>query len=414
MHFVFAANGTWGDVGPLADVASLLQRQGARITFISTPWFGPGLRERGLSPVTVGLPWDPRAALLDPRLGHPVLGAVNIWRDIFAPVVAPMLEATVAALKDELGVVVVHPWCLGAQLGAELVGAPWAMTALSPANWFSAVDVPMTNHYELPPWLARFMMRGPTRLVLNRVFGSTLDHEAKRYGLPRYGDRFFHATRAAALNLAFWPPQFRAPASDDPPNVVLCGFPAAARPREPLDDALEAFLGSGPAPIVMGLGSALPDSTQDVYDLVEEVAVELEQRVVLVGGAAKVARAGVLRVANAPYSALFGRARLVIHHGGIGTTAEALAAGRPQLVIPVGADQHDNAARLERLGVALRLPRVKLSKRGVRNRLSRLLDGHVPEQVATSLAAPLREAPPGVERARDALLGLAASHRAGR
>jgi UDP:flavonoid glycosyltransferase YjiC (YdhE family) len=414
MHFVFAANGTWGDVGPLADVASLLQRVGARVTFISTPWFEQGLRERGFSPVTVGAPWDPRVALTDPRLSHPVTGAVNIWKDAFAPLVGPVLEATIAALKVEPGVIVQHPWCLGAQLGAELVGAPWTTVALAPVTWFSVADVPVTNHYELPAWLARFMMRGPTHLVLRKVFGATLDAEAKRRGLPARGDRFFYAMRGAALNLALWPAQFRAPAADDPPRAVLCGFPAAARRGETLDEELEAFLASGPAPIVMGLGSALPDSTQDVYDLVEEAAVALQQRIVLVGAAVRAPRQGVLRVARAPYSALFGRARLVIHHGGIGTTAEALAAGRPQLVIPFGADQHDNAARLERLGVAVRLARAKLTPTRLRGALAHLLDGQVSEAVAASHASQLGEAPPGVVPARDALLALAASLTAGK
>ena len=54
----------------------------------------------------------------------------------------------------------------------------------------------------------------------------------------------------------------------------------------------------------------------------------------------------------APFSEIFPRARIVIHHGGIGTTGQALRAGLPQLVVPLFADQFDNAARVVRLGVA--------------------------------------------------------------
>jgi UDP:flavonoid glycosyltransferase YjiC (YdhE family) len=46
----------------------------------------------------------------------------------------------------------------------------------------------------------------------------------------------------------------------------------------------------------------------------------------------------------------------VIHHGGLGTLACAMAAGVPQLVLPKGADRPDNAARLQKLGVAEFLP----------------------------------------------------------
>jgi spore coat polysaccharide biosynthesis predicted glycosyltransferase SpsG len=47
------------------------------------------------------------------------------------------------------------------------------------------------------------------------------------------------------------------------------------------------------------------------------------------------------------------RASVVVHQGGIGTTAEALRSGRPMLVVPFAHDQYDNAERVRRLGVPL-------------------------------------------------------------
>jgi UDP:flavonoid glycosyltransferase YjiC (YdhE family) len=60
----------------------------------------------------------------------------------------------------------------------------------------------------------------------------------------------------------------------------------------------------------------------------------------------------IATAAYAPYSELFPRAVAVVHQGGIGTTAQALRAGRPMLVTPFSHDQPDNAARMERLGAA--------------------------------------------------------------
>ena len=54
----------------------------------------------------------------------------------------------------------------------------------------------------------------------------------------------------------------------------------------------------------------------------------------------------------APFSAVLPRSAALVHHGGIGTAAQALAAGLPQLVMPMTFDQPDNAVRLARLGVA--------------------------------------------------------------
>jgi UDP:flavonoid glycosyltransferase YjiC (YdhE family) len=63
-------------------------------------------------------------------------------------------------------------------------------------------------------------------------------------------------------------------------------------------------------------------------------------------------RASIRSFTSLPFSRLFPRASLVVHHGGIGTSSQALHAGVPQLVMPMAFDQHDNASRLERLGVA--------------------------------------------------------------
>ena len=50
-----------------------------------------------------------------------------------------------------------------------------------------------------------------------------------------------------------------------------------------------------------------------------------------------------------------------MHQGGSGTTGEALRSGRPMLIVPYGWDQPDNAARIQRLGAGLHVPRCAYS-----------------------------------------------------
>jgi UDP:flavonoid glycosyltransferase YjiC (YdhE family) len=75
-----------------------------------------------------------------------------------------------------------------------------------------------------------------------------------------------------------------------------------------------------------------------------------------------------------PYSAVFPRVAATVHSGGIGTLAQALAAGRPQLVVPVAFDQPDNARRAVALGVARSLPFEHAGARALRQELEALLD----------------------------------------
>jgi rhamnosyltransferase subunit B len=59
-----------------------------------------------------------------------------------------------------------------------------------------------------------------------------------------------------------------------------------------------------------------------------------------------------MHAAYVPFDLLAPRVAAFVHHGGVGTCAQVLAAGRPQLITPFAHDQFDNAARLARLGVA--------------------------------------------------------------
>jgi rhamnosyltransferase subunit B len=72
-----------------------------------------------------------------------------------------------------------------------------------------------------------------------------------------------------------------------------------------------------------------------------------------------------------PLRALLPHAAALMHHGGIGTTAEALRAGTPQLIIPLSHDQFDNAERVKALGVGARLDATRVRA----DRLADVLDG---------------------------------------
>jgi rhamnosyltransferase subunit B len=73
--------------------------------------------------------------------------------------------------------------------------------------------------------------------------------------------------------------------------------------------------------------------------------------------------------AHLPLGQLLPHAAGLVHHGGIGTLAEALKAGVPQLITPFAFDQFDNAARLQSLGVADALPAARLRARTLARRL---------------------------------------------
>lgn len=83
--------------------------------------------------------------------------------------------------------------------------------------------------------------------------------------------------------------------------------------------------------------------------------------------------AGCLSMGYAAHSALFPRASVVIHYGGVGTTGQALRAGRPQIVVPHFGDQFDNVARMEAAGLGLTIKRHRFGSAGAKDVVGRVL-----------------------------------------
>jgi UDP:flavonoid glycosyltransferase YjiC (YdhE family) len=114
---------------------------------------------------------------------------------------------------------------------------------------------------------------------------------------------------------------------------------------------------------------------------------------------------GVAVFDYAPYSALFQRAAAIVHQGGIGTTAEAMRAGRPMIVMPYAHDQPDNADRVARLGIARTLSRERYTPARAADALRRLLGNPSSTQRAAEVGKIVRQED-GIGAACTALEGV--------
>jgi rhamnosyltransferase subunit B len=110
----------------------------------------------------------------------------------------------------------------------------------------------------------------------------------------------------------------------------------------------------------------------------------------------------MIAVNYAPYSQTFSRACAVVHQGGIGTTAQALRAGCPTLVMPYSIDRPDNAARVERLRTSRTVSRKQYVAKRVTRELGELLENPNYAARAAAVGATIR-AEYGVKVACDAI-----------
>jgi rhamnosyltransferase subunit B len=107
----------------------------------------------------------------------------------------------------------------------------------------------------------------------------------------------------------------------------------------------------------------------------------------------------------APFSALFKRAAMVVHQGGVGTTAQCLRAGKPMLIMPYSHDQPDNGRRMRRLRVARVMQRGNYTPLRVAPVLQSILEDPAFARRATEVAEQLAHED-GIGTACDALEAL--------
>jgi MGT family glycosyltransferase len=141
--------------------------------------------------------------------------------------------------------------------------------------------------------------------------------------------------------------------------------------------ASDAWPGPGARPLVLvSLGTTYQNQDALLERVLAALGADSAVRVlVTLGGQARpriAAPENVRIVASAAHHNILPRTAAVVCHGGHGTIMKALAYGVPAVVIPLGRDQADNAARVALRGAGLRL-RPASSARKLRAAVQRCL-----------------------------------------
>jgi UDP:flavonoid glycosyltransferase YjiC (YdhE family) len=313
----------------------------------------------------------------------PWRGTEVIVREMVVPSLGQSIDdlSTLVAGAD---LFIGHPLMYATPLVAERAGVPWLSVVLAPTSLFSVHDFPVLPPFpsvvrlaRAAPWAARTFMRiarattGPwTRPVREmRV----------RMGLADRGDPLYEGQYSPHGTLALFSRALGARQPDWPANTTQTGF-IFHDGASGVPDHLRDFLAAGEAPIVFTLGSSAVGAPGSFYEHSIEAATRLGRRAVLLvgrnsGRAADSVPPHVCLVDYVPHAALFPHAAVIVHHGGAGTLGQALRAGRPMLVVPHAHDQHDNALRAVRIGVARALDARRFTARRASGELGALLAG---------------------------------------
>jgi rhamnosyltransferase subunit B len=362
-HVLVVALGTAGDLYPFLRVARELIARGRRVTLLApvvheAAALGAGVPFHGL-----GTEEQYRAALDHPDVWHPRKGFRVLWEGMRGNEDA--LPAIVASLpRDEPLAMLAHPLALpGAALARTRrpdlrIVAAW----LAPANLRTVHDPmtfgPLPMPRQVPQAWRHWLWRRVDAALIDPVAVPDINAIHARYGLPPVSHFIDHLQSIADANLTLFPPWF-APTPPDWPRPFTEGvFPLYDPHRDAApSQALERFLRAGDAPVVLTPGSGNRQARRWLERALEGTRRLGRRAVILTPHREQVPEplpADVLWLPYVPLAALLPRAAALVHHGGIGTTAEALRAGVPQVIVPLAYDQFDNAARVAALHAGAR------------------------------------------------------------
>lgn len=383
---VFATFGSLGDLHPYVAVSRELARRGHRPVIATFEEFRENVEAAGVAfaPMRPGMAaFGDKTSIME-RLVDPWRGPEFLVRGMFMPYLRETYEDLARACCGA-DLLVTHPLALAGPLLAQKEGMRWVSSGLSPMTMFSAVDPSLFPAASWMLWVRKLGV-APYRWIFSipravvRRWEQPLRELRAELGLPATDTiAQLEGQFSPRLHLALFSRVLAAPQPDWPAATAVCGFPRydGTPPDARTRGELEAFLAAGEPPIVFGLGSSAVMVAGEFWRAAIAAARVLGRRAILLTGAPSEDLGAVpptVKVFNyLPYSAVFPRALAIVHSGGIGTLAQALAAGRPQLIVPVAFDQPDNARRTAKLGIARSIPFRKATAAAMTRELAALL-----------------------------------------
>ncbi|TWT42476.1 glycosyltransferase [Botrimarina hoheduenensis] len=413
MHCLLTALGSYGDVHPMIGLGVALARRRYRVEVVSNPHFEPLIRGAGLGFLAVSSAeaYDTLTQRRD--LWKPLSGMRVVFQYGVIDLLQELYEVVASAYRPGETVIAAHGLDLASRVAAESLGAPVASIVYAPmALWSDRSPPRMPFGFTRPAWLARQQFRLVERMLRSHPVQRALDSLRERVGLGPLRQRYFDWYYGVAPPVCLFPEWFAADPGDWPARTTLTGFPlwdGANAPHLPAE--VEAFLAAGDPPLAFTPGSA------------NRVAERFFSAAV--GACQRLGRRGVLLtkypeqlpaqlpdtvrwVGFQPLSQVLPRCDAFVHHGGIGSCAQGLAAGIVQLIQPLGFDQFDNAERLRRLGVGDELKPARFTASRVADKLRRLLDDPQAASRAQEIALSI-DSEQALTRACEALIALHAS-----
>ncbi len=383
MKVLIQTLGSAGDTYPFIGIGAELERRGHEVVLFANEVFRSSVVDAGLGFVEMGDADSYERLAENPDVWNSRRGLELIFR-----AVSEHLEESIELIEGELDsadVLVSSSLGFGARLVRDIHGIPLVTAHLAPSLFRSTRRLPRTEIMLVrdgsPEWAKQLWWRVGDALV-DRLVLTEINRIRKDRGLGEVSRVLREwAVYSPDITLGLFPDWFGPPQPDWSQEVHLTGFPLYDDASRGLaSQELQGWLTAAERSVIFTAGSA-NQHARGFFEAALDVSQRLGIRGLLVtsndADVPDELPQEVRHVSYAPFGELLPNASALVSHGGVGTAAQALAAGIPHLVAHVNFDQRDNGSRISDLGAGDHLPMRRFSGTTAKTAVESLFDGDV-------------------------------------
>lgn len=353
--------GTFGDLNPMICFAKFLKEENFDVTIAAAKYYEKSIKAAGIPYIQCSPDYNPSDSKLAKKILNPYLTLYYIHKVILNKTQLENGINDILKITKNFDVVIGNVFAYHARIACLINETPWVSFNLSPTCFFSSYDPPYLYplfYFKLRSQiLYKYMFKYLFKLV--DFWGREVHRAYKKHNLETSGNLLLETPFSQQLNIALFPSSFCKPAKDWPENTIQTPFFNYSGENESLAEELMNFIGAGSKPILITFGSVTIHKFDDIKKLFLGFIKKTNHRFVITTHNLNDAELlqfnekeeRIFLCHQIPYTSGMKLMSGVIHQGGIGTTACALSANIPQLIVPSCTDQFDNGFRVKKLGL---------------------------------------------------------------
>ncbi|MBY0588436.1 glycosyltransferase [bacterium] len=356
MKVILLSGGSLGDTLPFALVGKHLQSRGHRVALVATGKYESIARDFGLD-FAPSMSTDSFDRFITSQHHASLMEKVRLSAQAINEAIEPSLDAIFSLHEPGQTLLCWQGFMVAGRIAQEVLGCPSTTVQVYPAGFRTADIAPPFDRW---PGFLRRLVIGQIDQIMYKDVKRAVEMKRRVLGLKADRRPLRHWWGSPDLQLGLFPDWFQSPQPDWPTPTILTGFPLPDRDTSmSLPADLDRFLDTG-QPTIVFAPSSLTRATTSFFEQSIDLARRLSMQALFLTSQQDLLPSPLPSFVAvhpfAPLDLLLPRCEAIVHQGGIGTIAQSIRAGLPQVTTPVAYDQPDNAYRLAKLGVSLNVP----------------------------------------------------------